>query len=245
MGAAEWPHAWARSRSTRTRYREEYSQTQRVYSFPSPQFENRDVCLFQVMQSPQGLQKVLRSHKCLVWLNSIKCVTYSSGKCPHISPICIILSTYTLKEYLPRSLWWIAPCPKQRPRRAACHLAHSPDLGLDPIVTIVRAASTSTRSTRRSKVAIVARAPLMSITRVAMSRVAAVTREAPPRADADVDRSRRRVRTSSRAAGSSTRWRRVLSTTSALALLFAVAARAQAVRWVRARLKFKRDEISF
>ena len=47
------------------------------------------MCLFQVMQSPQGLQKVLRSHKCLVWLNSIKCVTYSSGKCPHISPICI------------------------------------------------------------------------------------------------------------------------------------------------------------
>ena len=159
-----------------------------------------------------------------------------------------LLSPYTLQEYLPRSLWWIVQCPKQRPRRAAaCHLAHSPDLGLDPIVTIVRAASTSTRSTRRSRVTIVARAPLISITRVAMSRVAAVTREAPPRADADADRSRprRRVRTSSRAAGPSTRWRRVLSTTSALALLFAVAARAQAVRWVRARLKFKRDEISF
>ena len=158
-----------------------------------------------------------------------------------------LLSPYALKEYLPRSLWWIAPCPKQRPRRAACHLAHSPDLGLDPIVTIVCAASTSTRSTRRSRVTIVARAPLISITRVAMSRVAAVTREAPPRADADADRSRprRRVRTSSRAAGTSTRWRRALSTTSALALLFAVAARAQAVRWVRARLKFKRDEISF
>lgn len=134
-------------------------------------------------------------------------------------------------------VWRIVPCPKQRPRRAAaCHLAHSPDLGLDSIVTIVRAASTSTRSTRRSRVTIVAREPLASI-----------TREAPPRADADADRSRRRrrVRTSSRAAGTSTRWRRVLSTTSALALLFTVAARAQAVRWVRARLKFKRDDISF